>query len=357
MHRQQLHCGPHLLLATLRQRFWPLKGRNLVRAVVQSCVTCVKARPSIICQLMGSLPSVRVTKSYAFENVGIDFAGPFHLRRAGPRSATIKSYVAVYVCMATKAAHLELVSELTTAAFIASLRRFIAKRGRPKNIYCDNATNFVGADRELRELCKQFISEQHRHAVTAEASNQFIQFHFIPARSPNFGGLWEACVKSMKHHLRRIIGNAFLTQEAFCTVLTQIEGCLNSRPISPLSNDPNDLQVLTPGHFLIGRPLEALPEPEYESVPENRLDRWERLQRYTQHFWQRWHREYLSTLQQRYKWTKSTHNLVIGAIVLADCQSCQCSFGRGWNSACSVSPTAIRHHHQTVSLQAVYTPD
>ncbi|XP_058837171.1 uncharacterized protein LOC131693407 [Topomyia yanbarensis] len=313
IHRQQLHCGPQLLLATIRQRFWPTRGRDLVRDVVHSCVTCVKARPHQLSQLMGSLPAVRVTQSYAFENVGIDFAGPFYLRRLSPRSAPSKSYVAVFVCMATKAAHLELVSELTTAAFIGSFRRFIARRGRPQNVYCDNATNFVGADREIRRL---FLSQEHRYAINTEASAQLVKFHFIPARSPNFGGLWEACVKSMKYHLRRIIGTSFLPQEAFVTVLMQVEGCLNSRPITPLSTDPSDMQVLTPGHFLIGRPLNALPEPDYTVVPENRLRMWERLQRYTQHFWQRWHREYLTSLQHRYKWSKFTRNLAIGSIVL-----------------------------------------
>ncbi|XP_055527174.1 uncharacterized protein LOC129719791 [Wyeomyia smithii] len=149
-----------------------------------------------------------------------------------------------------------------------------------------------------------------------EVATQQIKFHFIPARSPNFGGLWEACVKSMKHHLRRIIGNAFLCQEAFITVLAQIESCLNSRPITPLSSDPNDMQVLTPGHFLIGRPLNALPDHDYTDIPENRLKLWERIQRCTQHFWQRWHREYLSGLQRRYKWSKFTANLVVGSIVL-----------------------------------------
>ncbi|XP_062542557.1 uncharacterized protein LOC134210529 [Armigeres subalbatus] len=313
IHRQQLHCGPQLLLSIIRQQFWPLGGRDLTREVVHKCVICVKTRPRNLVQLMGSLPAVRVTQSYTFENVGIDFAGPFYLQRPSPRSSPKKSYVAVFVCMATKASHLELVCELTTAAFIASLRRFIARRGRPQHIYCDNATNFVGAGREIRNL---FRSQQHRHSVSNETSSQSIQFHFIPAKSPNFGGLWEACVKSMKHHLRRVIGSANLPRDAFCTVLAQVEACLNSRPITPLSSDPNDLQALTPGHFLIGRALNDLPNPNYTVIPENRLRLWERVQRHTQQFWKRWHQEYLTTLQQRYKWSTVNRNLIVGAMVM-----------------------------------------
>ncbi|XP_055591112.1 uncharacterized protein LOC129743166 [Uranotaenia lowii] len=259
MHRDQLHCGPQFLLATLRQRFWPLGGRNLVRSVVHGCVTCVKARPRSLSQQMGQLPALRVTQSYAFENVGIDFAGPFYLKRPSPRSAPVKSYVAVFICMATKAVHLELVSDLTSASFIACLRRFEGRRGRPANIFCDNATNFVGADRELRNL---FRSTEHRHAVVNETADQLVRFNFIPPRSPSFGGLWESCVKIMKHQLRRIIGNAFRNA---------VEACLNSRPITPLTSDPNDMRVLTPGHFITGRPLNALPERDVTNAPEGLL--------------------------------------------------------------------------------------
>ncbi|XP_062539147.1 uncharacterized protein LOC134207441 [Armigeres subalbatus] len=257
---------------------------------------------------MGSLPAVRVTQSYTFENVGIDFPGPFYLQRPSPRSS-LKSYVAVFACMATKASYLELVCELMAASYGC----FIARHGRPQHIYCDNATNFVGAGREIRNL---FRSQQHRHSVSNETSSQSIQFHFIPAKSPNFGGLWEACVKSMKHHLRRVIGSANLPRDAFCTVLAQVEACLNSRPITPLSSDPNDLQALTPGHFLIGRALNVLLNPNYTVIPENRLRLWKRVQRHTQQFGTRWHQEYLTILYQRYKWSTVNRKSTVGAMVI-----------------------------------------
>lgn len=140
-------------------------------------------------------------------------------------------------CIATKAIHLELVSALTTKAFLDTFKRFIARRGKPAAIYSDNATNFVGAAKELRELFQCAVSD----TITNFSANERIAWHFIPPRSPHFGGLWEAGVKSTKIHLNRVLGNALLTFENFCTVLTQIEAVLNSRPISPLSDDPNDL--------------------------------------------------------------------------------------------------------------------
>ncbi|XP_039448158.1 uncharacterized protein LOC120427368 [Culex pipiens pallens] len=152
---------------------------------------------------MADLPSVRVNQERVFCNVGIDYCGPFHIK--GRRNQPpIKCYICIFVCMATKAAHLELVTDLTTEAFIAALNRFWAKRGYPQNIYCDNATNFVGADRELQRLQRQFEIQQHKSAVVDVSTRLGIQFHFIPPRSPSFGGLWEACVKSAKAVLLKV---------------------------------------------------------------------------------------------------------------------------------------------------------
>ncbi|XP_055632428.1 uncharacterized protein LOC129772922 [Toxorhynchites rutilus septentrionalis] len=316
VHRRTLHSGPQLLLAVMRHEFWPLSGRNLARKVVHNCVICTKAKPRNMEQLMGQLPSERINRAYPFQHVGVDFAGPVYIKPSNRKGAPVKAYVAVFVCLTVKATHLELVTDLTSAAFIAALRRFIARRGLPSAIYCDNATNFTAAQRELKELRQLLLSQHHKNAIHLEAASLKIEFHFIPPRAPTFGGLWEACVKSFKHHMRRIVGNSLLSVEAFTTVLAQIEACLNSRPITPLSPDPRDLQALTPGHFLIGRPLLAVPEPDLAEIPENRLDLWQKIQSMVQHFWKRWQNEYLSTLQLRYKWTTSNQNLLVGAIVL-----------------------------------------
>ncbi|XP_058827074.1 uncharacterized protein LOC131687050 [Topomyia yanbarensis] len=316
-HHKTLHAGPSLLLSSLRQRFWPLGGRNLVRNIVHGCMVCARAKPKPLQQLMGDLPSVRVNQAYPFQNVGVDLAGPMYVRTSlrNKRSPFFKAYITVYVCMATKAVHLDLVSDLTTSTFIASLRRFVGRRGKPAHIYCDNATNFVGAQRELEELRKLFRTQVHQDAVANECADNGIQFHFIPPRSPTFGGIWEACVKSVKTLLRKILGNAHLTESELQTALIQVESMLNSRPITPLPDNPSDELALTPGHFLIGRPLNAVPDPDCREVPESRLSRWERVQQLTQHFWSRWHKEYLATLQSRYRWTEAMDNLAVGSIV------------------------------------------
>jgi hypothetical protein len=127
------------------------------------------------------------------------------------------------------------------------------------------------------------------------------QWHFTPPATPHFGGLWEVAIKSVKHHMKHAIGKQILTHEELLTLVTRIEGILNSRPLTPLSSDPNDIFALTPGHFLIGQPIIAVPDPDVISCPMNRLDRWELLHQCHQTFWKRWTREYLTTLQGRLK--------------------------------------------------------
>ncbi|XP_055632854.1 uncharacterized protein LOC129773281 [Toxorhynchites rutilus septentrionalis] len=211
-------------------------------------------------QLMGEFPSERVTPTFPFLRTGVDYCGPFYYRQI-QRGAPVKCYIAIFVCLVTKAAHVECDTDLSSQAFIAALRRFVARRGRPELIECDNALNFRGAKRELDELTRLFETQQHQHLVTSSCANDGIAFKFIPPRSPNFGGLWEAAVKSLKKHFRSTLGNVILYLDSFLTLITQIESCLNSRLLTQLSADPNDLEVLTPGHFLVHRPLIAVPEP------------------------------------------------------------------------------------------------
>lgn len=129
-------------------------------------------------------------------------------------------------------------------------------------------------------------------------------WNFISPNAPHFGGLWKAAVKSAKYHLYRFIGKAHLTFEEMLIALYEIEAILNTRPIAPLNEDPNDLACLTPGHFLIGTPLNSFPYEDLRDVNENRerLRRWQRVEQLRQHFWRRWSTEYLHSLQERNKW-------------------------------------------------------
>ncbi|CAK9826901.1 hypothetical protein ANTRET_LOCUS4669 [Anthophora retusa] len=267
---------------------------------------------------MGNLPKDRVTLIRPFQTTGIDYCGPFFIKERKYRNTKrLKVYVAVFVCFATKAIHLELVSDLSTDAFLASLRRFFARRGFAQTIYSDNATNFVGAKNSLSEIQTFLESKQHQQSITNYLINKGVTWHFSPPRSPHFGGLWEAAVKGFKFHLRRTIGEVLFTYEELNTYVIEIEAILNSRPLIPLSPDPNDLTALTPAHYLIGESLTGLPEIDILNVPTNRLSAWQHIQRVKQHFWTRWQKEYLNELNIRSKWReRSTIHLQPGTLVV-----------------------------------------
>lgn len=287
----------------------------MCRHVVRSCVGCFRANPNVTTQIMGNLPVQRLTPTYPFSKTGVDYAGPVLIKdRQGRGCKVTKAYIAVFICFCTKAIHLELVSSLTTDCFIACLNRFSARRGKPAEMFSDNGKNFCGANHELRELHEFF--KVKGDDIAAKSANVGIQWHFIPPNSPHFGGLWEAGVKSTKFHLKRVTSNALMTFEQLYTLLTQIEAILNSRPLIPLSNDPNDLTAITPAHFLIGRELTSVASQNFENIPENRLNIFQRIQQVRQHFWKRWYKEYISELQQRLKWKSTSQSLKCGDIVL-----------------------------------------
>ncbi|XP_055543807.1 uncharacterized protein LOC129729321 [Wyeomyia smithii] len=298
LHHNHLHAAPQLLVNVLRLRYWITGARNLAKIVVRNCITCVKARPKLLEQFMSELPSSRVTASRPFSTTGIDYWGPILLkpshRRAGPK----KAFVAVFVCFATRAVHLELVTDLTTAKFLQALRRFVARRG---------------LSNELRNLIKD---KQHHQALATECAANNIRWIFNPPKASHFGGLWEAAIHSAQKHFVRVLGTTLLAHDDMETLLTQIERCLNSRPLTPLNDDPTDDEVLTPGHFLVGSALKSVPDFDLAEVPCNRLTNWQLVQKKFQIIWKRWHLEYLATLQPRTKWCDPPINLHTGQLVL-----------------------------------------
>jgi len=247
---------------------------------------------------MGNLPPARVRETIPFFNTGTDFCGPFYIKEKKHRNRTrIKVYVCIFVCMSIKAIHLEVVSDLTSDGFHAALRRFIARRRMPESIYSDNDTNFVGANNQLREKYALLNSDNHKEIISKFACDHRITWYFIPPAAPHFEELWESMVKLFKHHFKCVVGDSLFTFEELNTFAIKIEGILNSRPITTLSSDPNDLLVLSSAHYLIDKSLTTLPEGDLTNVPANRLSTWQHITKVWQDFWTRWNLEYLNELQ------------------------------------------------------------
>lgn len=304
-HRKNFHPGLNTTHYLILQQFWIPAAKHAIRRHLSKCIRCHRLNPQPLQPFMSDLPAFRVNQVKPFSEVGVDYGGPFRIKLGRHRGAKIdKAYLCLFVCLSTKAVHLEVVSTLSTDGFIAALRRFISRRGRCNVIHSDCGTNFVGADAQLTSFM-----EQASHA-------ERLTFKFNPPSAPHFGGIWEIQIKAAKSHLYRIVGGQTLTFEELTTVFTQIESILNSRPLCPLSSDPNDLTVLTPGHFLTLEPLTAIPDSDYTEVNINRLNRWQLIQSFQQHFWRRWKNEYLNTLTQRAKWTKDSASLKVNSLVL-----------------------------------------
>lgn len=265
---------------------------------------------------MADLPTPRVNFTRAFTHTGIDFAGPIYLRSSiGRGKTTYKGYFAIFICLSTKAIHLEAVTGQDTDRFLAAFDRFISRRGLCTNMYSDCDSNFIGARRLLGKELHQCL-QQINDKVVPLLANREINWHFNPPASPHFGGIWEAGVKSVKFHLKRQFGNHIFNYEELATALCQIEACLNSRPLCPMTNDPDDLNFLTPSHFLAnGATLNRL-EPSLLHINESKLSRWQHVKYTAQTFWRKYSGEFLSRMQQRSKWNKTNRNLKVGDMVL-----------------------------------------
>ncbi|XP_036141623.1 uncharacterized protein LOC118645166 [Monomorium pharaonis] len=194
------------------------------------------------------------------------------------------------------------------------LKRFTDRRGLCASLTSDCGTNFVGADAELRRMFT--AASRELEEIENAMATHGVTWHFNPLAAPHFGGKWEAAVKSVKFHLRRLIGESILTYKEFSTLLIQIEAILNSRPFCPLSDDLSDLEALTPVHFLIGCSMCMIPEPSLKNKRKSRLSRWQLVQHVRNHFWKRWSQEYLQRLQAISKWQHPSHSISIGSLVL-----------------------------------------
>ncbi|XP_012285896.1 uncharacterized protein LOC105702705 [Orussus abietinus] len=285
-HLDTLYGGTQLTLSHLLRKYWILGGRSAVRHHLHRCITCFRARAQPSSQLTGDLPKSRVVPARPFLRAGVDYAGPINLRLAkGRGQKTYKGYIALFICLVTKAIHIEVVSDYTSQAFIAAFKRFTYRRASVPS-------SSVTTGQILKELMRNFDRcSQHQTTIGRISRNIWPTREHTGLSSPQRPPISGDCGK-------------------------RVEACLNSRPLSPLSSDPNDLAALTPGHFLIGSAMTTIPEPGLTEISENRLSKWQLTQRMHEDFWQRWSTEYLHNLQQRYKWTSIAPNLHEGMLAL-----------------------------------------
>ncbi|GFW21449.1 putative RNA-directed DNA polymerase from transposon X-element [Trichonephila clavipes] len=272
-HRQNCHAGTQILLGILRERFW----------------------------IPVSLPGDRVNDAAVFEVVGVDLAGPLYVKGGQ------KSWIVLFTCATYRAVHLELTSSLSTDAFLLSLRRFIARRGRPRVIYSDNGTNFRGAHGELSGIDWE--------KVLKLATIQRIIWKFNPPTAAWWGGWWERLVRVLKELLRRTLGNAILTNEKLQTVLCDCESVINSRSLTYLSENSDDLVPLSPAMFLVENRNLDVPDIDYRDTV-NLRKRVRYRQKLLNDLRHRFQKEYLGLLIQNKNKKGPLSEVRLGEIVL-----------------------------------------
>ncbi|KRX42664.1 Uncharacterized protein T05_9776 [Trichinella murrelli] len=258
-HLRQLHSGIETMLTMLRQRFWILRGRRNVKGIIKKCRCCrrVGSKPFVL--KMAPLLADRIQPTRPFENTGLDLAGPL-LTRNG--KTVKKSYILIFTCMTTRAVHLEVVSDMTVVRVMEAIRRFIARHGKPRILQSDNFHSFKQLDQELQLLLDKKMTD----CLEKELSAHRIQWKFITERAPWMGGYWERLIRFIKNSLHKVLQKTLVDEVGLNTILCDIEARINARPLTYLSKDPKDTEVLTPYHFLTGTNFMDLPEvnPEDE---------------------------------------------------------------------------------------------
>jgi hypothetical protein len=309
-HHMSGHSGLEYVLSQIRQRFWIIQARVTIRRILKACFNCRRRQAPVGEQKMASLPKSRVTPFLpAFSFVGVDCFGPILVKRG---RSTVKRYGALYTCMTTRAVHIEIIHSLDTDSFINSMRRFMSRRGIPKEIRSDNGGNFVKGERELREA----IGEWNQQKIHETLLQRNVKWVFNPPAGSHHGGVWERCIRSARKVMQSLIKEQTLHDEGLVTLMCEVEAILNGRPLTKVSDDPNDMEALTPNHLLLLQPGNNLPPGVFRKEDSLLHKRWRQVQYLANVFWRRWLKEYLPSLQERQKWGGVKRNFAVNDIVL-----------------------------------------
>ena len=312
-HRREGHAGVAHTLAALREKYWVIHGGATVKAVLRKCLTCRRLNATSIGQQMADLPAARVKEGwYPFQYVGVDYFGPFRVKRG---RLVEKRYGCIFSCMQCRAVHLELAQSLTTDSFILALMRFVNKRGAPMEITSDNGGNFLGADRELGD----WLSKLDQDQITDQMVEKRISWSFNPPNASHRGGVWERMIRSVRKILNSVAGRQSLDEELLWTYLTQAERIVNDRPLTAVREGRGEptairasdlLQPKSSSFIAINLPLSQLVER-----------RWRVVNDLTAEFWKRWKADYLATLQERQKWFRKKRELRVDDVVITEVES------------------------------------
>ncbi|XP_042611086.1 uncharacterized protein LOC109074690 [Cyprinus carpio] len=316
-HEQVKHQGRHFTEGAVRgSGLWIVGAKRAINSLIYKCVTCRKLRGRSEQQQMVDLPPERLQQEPPFTYVGLDVFGPWEVvaRRTRGGIANSKRWAILFTCMSTRAVHLEVIESMTASSCINALRRFFSIRGPAKQIRSDRGTNFVGATNELK-----LAPDAQEDSVNVYLLSQKCTWVFNPPHASNMGGSWERMIGTAWRILDSMLlqeGRSKITHEVLCTLMAEVMAIINSRPLIPVSSDPEAPLILTPA-MLLTQKIGTPPVPSGNFSDANLLKHaWKKVQALADTFWARWRLEYLNTLQIRQKWHTKKPNLKDGDIVL-----------------------------------------
>ncbi len=299
-HLRYGHAGVQFLASILREKFWIIKMKKTIDSVIKKCTVCIRHGKSPGSVPASPLPENRVKDAKVFEISGVDLAGPLYLRDNS------KQWVVLFTCAVVRAVHLELVEKINTEHFIMALERFIYRRGRISVVYLDNGTNFHGTANLLGKINWDKVQNKFRL--------ERITWIFIPPAAPWWGGFWERMVRTMKEYLRKILGHNKLTKVELDTTICFVESLINGRPLTRVTEDPDDLSPITPAQFI--QDIQSSEFPEIEEITDKKMrEKLRHLVQVKQELRSRFRTEYLGQLIERSKENKH-YEFKVGELVI-----------------------------------------
>lgn len=310
IHQRTGHCGRSYVLAQLRCRYWIPKANSAIRKIINKCTVCRRINGKVGEQKMANLPEDRLLPDKPpFTNTGVDFFGPFDVKRG---RSTIKKYGVMFTCLTLRAVHIEVADSLDTDSCINAIRRFVCRRGQVTIMRSDNGTNFVAAERELREAIQRLDNDKIEKALQPKG----IKWIFNSPAASHQGGIWERQIRTVRKILNSLLKEQAVNDDCLLTIMCEVESIINGRPLTTISDDVNDVEPLTPNHLLLLKSQPNMPPGIFSKDDMYTRKRWKQVQYLVDLFWNRWTREYLSLLQERQKWLKPRRNFMTGDIVL-----------------------------------------
>ena len=285
-----------------------MPGLSAVRKGLSNCMNCRKqnARPGE--QIMDPFPSARVAPIHHIPMWAWTTLAPLFLRQG---RLQVKRYGCLFTCRTTRTVHMEVAHILEADSVICAYQRFVSLRGKPIEIYSDNGTNFKGAWRELREALKRLDQTK----IYNRLRSNDVQWLFNPPEASHQGGIREGMIACVRRILGALLKEQLVDDETLSTLLCEAERILNDRPLTSLSDHPDDPELLTPNKLLPLRSNSCFP-PDVFKGHDKYSKRWRQAQCLADSFWKRWMKGYLPALQTRQKWSVPRRNFAVGELVL-----------------------------------------